>query len=167
MGHPIHAYPRPLTPVARFVLSPLLRPDSSGVAVGAVYLRQISDVDRMLEHRWTRRRYSGGALRFGHQRVALITILADDSAIATHVLPIMAAEAAIEVVMAQIVGVGLPVHFHFWKLGVLKDLLQFGDRVSNLELPGLRNVGILALVEVIDALGNALQGRIGGRVIRS
>src|SRR5690348_18352868 len=98
--------------------------------------------------------------------MALITVLADDSAIATHVLPVVATEAAIEVVMPQIVGMGLPVHLHFGKLRVLEDLLQFGNGIADFEFLAFRNVGILALVEIINALRDALQGGVGGRISR-
>ena len=58
----------------------------------------------MLEHGWTRGRNGGRTLRFGHQRVALVAFLADDSAVGTHMLSVMAAEAAIEVVMPRLLG---------------------------------------------------------------
>src|SRR5438067_5722715 len=49
----------------RRILAPfslLLWADASGVTVGAIDLREISDVHRMLEHRWTRRRNGGWSL---------------------------------------------------------------------------------------------------------
>ena len=81
--------------------------------------------------------------------MALVAIAAHDLAVRADVLAIMTAETAVEVVVAEIVGVSLPVQLHFREGRVFEDLLHFGHGVANFQLPGLREVGILALVEAL------------------
>src|SRR5215472_4457889 len=80
-----------------------LRALASGMAVAAVHLRQISDIDGMLERQpgHSRRRHT---LLLRHHSVTGIAFLRDDLAFRTHVLSVMAAEAAAEVEVAQVVG---------------------------------------------------------------
>ena|ERR1051326_2895980 len=106
---------------------------AAGVAVRAVDLRQVANIDRVLEGGWS----WGGAgrtFRFRHQRMALIAVPADDAAIRGDVLSVMAAEAAGVIVVAEIVGMGLPVQLHFGEGRSAENLLNLRDRIAQLEL---------------------------------
>jgi hypothetical protein len=124
-----------------------LRADASGVAVGAVDLGPVSQINRMLKHGYGRSGQVGLAFGFRHQGVALVAVFADDASIGADVLAIVAAEAAAEVIVAQVVGMGLPVQLHLWERGALEDLLHFGHGVANFELLGLGDVWVFAFVE--------------------
>src|SRR6478672_3164745 len=104
----------------------------------------------MLEQR--RAGSSRRALGVRHYRVALVAILTNDSAVAAHMLAVVAAEAAIEVIMAEIIGMGLPVKLHLGEGGVLENLLEFGDGVTDFQLLGFCDAGIFAFVEIVDTL---------------
>ena len=71
------------------------------MAIGAVDLGHVSYIDRMLEHGWAGT--GRGALGVVHYRVALVAIPANDPAVAAHMLAVVAAEAAIEIIMAEII----------------------------------------------------------------
>jgi hypothetical protein len=91
-----------------------------------------------------------------------LQIAAQNPAVSAYVLSIVTAEASAE--MAQIVGIRLPVHFHLGKGGAPGDLLHFSNGVANLQLLGLGNVRVFALVKVIQAFGNSLDGSVAGGV---
>lgn len=69
--------------------------------------------------------------------------------------------------VAEVVGMRLPVQLHFRERSVLEDLLNFSHGAANLQLLGLRDVGILLLVKILYSAGDALHGGIGGGVSRS
>jgi hypothetical protein len=54
--------------------------------------------------------------------VALVAVLADDFAVAGNVLAVMAAEAAIVIVVPEVVGMGLPVQLHLGEGCAFKKL---------------------------------------------
>src|SRR5512141_2597438 len=89
-----------------------LRANSTGVAIRAVDLRQVSDVDRVLELRQVCGGDAGCTFRFRQHRVALITVAANDAAVGADVLAIMTAETSRRVEVAEIVGMRLPVQLH-------------------------------------------------------
>lgn len=131
------------------------------MAIGAIHLRQFSDVDRMLKV--SRGQCGGkGGRTFGlrQHRVALVAIAADHTAICTDVLPVVAAETSRRIKVSKIVGMRLPVQLHFRERGPLEDLLHFGDRVANFQLLGLCDIRIFFLVEILEAAGDALHGRV-------
>src|SRR5215471_6651420 len=105
-----------------------------------------------------------GALASGHERVALVTITGQNPAVGAYMLSIVTAEASAEVEMAQIVGMRLPVHLHLREGGALENLLHFSNGIANLRWPGFGNVGVLALVKVLQALGNSQHGRVAAGV---
>src|ERR1700686_3604283 len=113
-------------------LSWCLRPDAPGIAICAAYLSQISQIDWMLECGQCSRGQAGRAFGLGHEGVALVAILADDSAVGADVLAVMAAEATVVVVVPEVVGMRLPVQLHFGEGGTFEDLLNLGDRIANL-----------------------------------
>ena len=84
-----------------------------------------------------------GALALGHERVALVTITAQNPAVRAYVLSVVTAEASAEIVMAQIVGMRLPVHLHLGEGGALENLLHFSNGVANFQLLGFGNVAYL------------------------
>src|SRR5208283_6138301 len=113
------------------------------MTVGAIDLCQISQIDWMLEG-WGRCcGCAGRALGFGHEGVALVAVPAHHPAVGANVLPVVAAEAATVVVMAQVVGMSLPIQLHFGECRAPENLLNLGDRVANLQLLGLCFIGIL------------------------
>ena len=116
----------------------------------------------MLEHGWAGT--GRGALGVVHYRVALVAIPANDPAVAAHMLAVVATEAAIEIIMAEIIRMSLPVQFHLGEGGVLKNLLEFSDGVTDFQLLGFSDAGIFAFVEIVDALCDPLQCSIGGRI---
>src|SRR5581483_10922613 len=118
----------------------------AGVAVGAVDLRKIANVDWMLEHLRVRAGDAGGcAFRLRKHGVALVAIAADDASVSADMLAVMATEASAEVEMSEIIRMGLPVQLHLGESRALEDLLRLGDSVSDFELLGLRHVRIFGL----------------------
>jgi hypothetical protein len=73
----------------------------------------------------------GRARLLGNQRVAGIAVFWNYLAISAHVLAIVATETSTEIKMADVVGMGLPIHFHFRKCCSLINSLHFIDRVAN------------------------------------
>src|SRR5580765_5475374 len=136
------------------------------MAVSAAYLGQVSKIDRMFEGRQSGRRQTVRAFALRQKRMALVAVSADDLSVGTHVLSIVATETSVVVVVSEIIGMGLPVQFHLGERGVFEYLLDLGDRIANLELLGLGDVGIFFLVEILHSAGNALQCGIGGCVGR-
>src|SRR5215469_14952076 len=109
---------------AKHKLGRRLRALAPGMTVAAVHLRQVSNIDRMLERQPG---YSRGrrTLLLRHHRVTGIAFLRDDLAFRAHVLSVMAAEAAAGVVVAKVGGMGLPFHLHFGEHGSTIDRLYF------------------------------------------
>lgn len=67
---------------------------SAGMTIGAVDLREISDIDRMLERGGGVGRCGGSPFRFRHHRMALVTVSADNASVCAYVLAIVTAEAS-------------------------------------------------------------------------
>ena len=122
-----------------------LRADSAGVAVGAVDLRKISEIHRVLEGRHRICGDAGRAFGLRHQGMALVAVFADHLAIGADVLSVVAAETSDGIVVSQVVGVGLPVQLHFRERGAAEDLLNLGHCVANFQLLRLRHIGIFTL----------------------
>ena len=153
--------PRTRRPGLHLTLSVCLRTHSAGVAVGAVDLGQVSDVDRMLEGGRCRGGDTGRAFGLGHQSVALVAVPAHNLAISAHVLAVVTPKAAAEVKVSHVVGVSLPVELHFGEGSALENLPYFGDSVANFQLLRFRHVRIFVLVETLHAGGDALHGSVG------
>ena len=81
--------------------------------------------------------------------MALVAILADDFSVAAYVLAVVAAEAANEVVMAQIVRMRLPTYLHFGEARVAVYLLNICNGIADFELLRLGNIWILAFVKLM------------------
>src|ERR1035437_1796951 len=82
-----------------------LRADSAGMAIRAGHLCQISQIDGMLESGQCSGGQTGRAFGLGHERMALVAVFADDPAIRADMLAIVAAEAAVVVVVPEVVGI--------------------------------------------------------------
>jgi hypothetical protein len=88
----------------------------------------------MLEIDFCYSTYAASALFLTQHRVAKITFLSYYFPVGADVLPVMTAEAAVEVEMAKVIGECLPVQLHFWKSRSPVDLLDFTNGASNLHL---------------------------------
>src|SRR5579859_5157737 len=133
------------------------------MTVGTTHLGQISDVDRVLEGRNCGWGCGGSFCAFclRHDSVALGAVFADYLAVGAGVLAVVAAEASVVVVVAEIVGMRLPVQLHFGERGAPENILDFGDRVTNFKLLGFRNLGIFALVKSLNSAGDAVNRFVG------
>src|SRR5215467_8481984 len=110
-----------------------LRPDPAAVAVAAVDLCHISEINRMFEGDGSWRRQRNRPLILSQNGVAGVAILAHNLAIGADVLTVMTAEAAVEIEMPDVVGMGLPIQLHLGECRALVDGLQFVDGVADLE----------------------------------
>src|SRR5579864_252760 len=106
------------------------------MAIRAAYLGQISQIDWVLESGQSCRGQARRAFGLRHQGVALVAILADNSAVGADMLAVMATEATVVVVMPKVVGMRLPVQLHLGEGRAFEDLLNLGDRIANLQLLG-------------------------------
>src|SRR5437879_1980736 len=98
--------------------------------------------------------HAGSALFLVENRVAKVTFLLYYFPVGADVLPVMTAETAVEVEMAKVVGVCLPVQLHFWKRRAPIDLLDFINGASNLHLFGRGEVGIFVPIKLPHFLRN-------------
>src|SRR5512146_1499389 len=143
-----------------------LRAYASGVAIGAIDLGHVAEIDRVLKlHAFRRSLYFFSILRLRQQGVAGIAVLADDLAILAHVVAVMAAKTTLEIEVADIVRMGLPAHLHLRKDAAAEDALEFGDHCLNLRLFGFRDVRVLFVVESGDFRGDRLHRFVGGLVV--
>ena len=102
-----------------------LRTHAARVAVGAVHLRQIADIDGVLEGWDSVCSEATCAAAFREHRMALVAFPADDFAVGADMLAVVAAEASVEIEVSEIVGMCLPVQLHLRECGALEDLLHF------------------------------------------
>src|SRR4051794_16723360 len=112
----------------------------------------------MLKVEFWRRCQAGATFFLSHDGVADIAIFAYHLSFRAYMLTIMAAKASVEIEVAQIVGVGLPVQLHLGEGGSAEDLLNLFHRVTNFELLGLCNIGIFAFVESLEFVRDSLHG---------
>lgn len=120
------------------------------MAVGTSDLRQIADVDRMLEVGGGAHNSAGrSSLGLGHEGVALVAVAAHHSTVSADVLTVMAAEAPAVIEVAEIIEMRLPVQLHLRECGVFEDLLDFADSVANFQLLRLGDIRILGLVKIL------------------
>lgn len=93
----------------------------------ALMFSEVTQFNRMLE--WPRRYVGGGRSgRIVNDRVTCVAIILDDFSVAADVVSIVTAKAALEIKMADIVRMSLPIGFHFRKKIGLIDSLDLGDR---------------------------------------
>ena len=135
------------------------------MAVAAVHLGHVAQVNGVLEADLLHRRHAQPALFLAEHAVAGLAVLGDDLAVGADVLPVVAAEAAVEVEVADVVGMRAPVELHFGEERELVDALDFFDGAANFGLIGFQQVGVLGLVEGLDGLRDALYGGVGGVVL--
>src|ERR1019366_2034634 len=143
----------------------LLRPDASAVAIGAVHGGQIAEVNRVLENLGWQRGDLRPTFLLIHHRMAGVAIFADDFAILADVIAIVAAEAALIIEMANVVGMGLPVYLHGGKERGAVDALQFDDSSFDAVHLGRCDLRILVLVELCNRGGNRVLRLVRGLVI--
>ena len=125
--------------------------DAAGMTIRTPYLGQISQIDWMLESRLCGGGKAGRAVSLGHERVALVAVLADDLAVGGNVLAVMATEASVVIVVPKVVGMGLPVQFHFGECRAAIDCLHFVDGIADF-LHALLDRGRLRACMHIDVL---------------
>lgn len=142
----------------------LLWADATGVAVGAGHGGHIAQIHWMLELDAGQRGKVHGFLLLDEDGVAEVAVLRDDFAFRTDVVVVVAAKAAVEVEVADIVGMSAPVDLHFREKRQLVDVLDFIDGAMNLRLLGLAEVGVLGGIEIANGFGDALH-RGTGRVV--
>src|SRR5215467_4109041 len=106
----------------------LLANTAPGMAIRAIDCRQVSQVDRMLESRAVSGHDRGRAFLLIKDRVTDGAVLSNDFPVGADVLSVVAPEAALGVVMANIIGICLPVHFHQREEVLLVNVLNFADR---------------------------------------
>src|SRR5581483_9505045 len=111
-----------------------LQAPSPVVAVAAAHLCQVADVHGMLKWRPADRRARNRPLLLRKHGVAGIAILGHHLAFGANMLPVMAAEAAGKVEVANVVGVRLPVKLHFREGRAAVDALDFFYCVADLQL---------------------------------
>src|ERR1700730_6208834 len=91
-----------------------------------------------------RGRHAEAAFFLSYECVTDIAIPAYHFSFRTHVLAVVAAETAVEIEMAEIVGMRLPVQLHLRECCSAEDLLDFVNCVTNFKLLSLRHLGVLA-----------------------
>ena len=97
--------------------------------------------------------------------MADVAFLPDHLTIPAHVLAPVATEASRVVEVPEVVGVGLPVHFHFGKDVGLVQPLHLGDSgLDRLALAGVE-MGILGVVEIAQLRGDPFPRRLRGGVV--
>src|SRR5581483_12520230 len=106
-----------------------LRTGPAGVTIAATHLGEVSDVHGVLKPLLPLGENADSVFLLFQHGVAAVTVFRHRSAIRAEVLSIMAAEASIEIKMADVGGVGLPVQLHFRKSRAAEDTLRFVDRV--------------------------------------
>ena len=134
----------------RFFLQGALRARATGMTVGAIHLRQITDVYRMLELSWFGGDQFDRAFLLAQDGMAGVAILGHNFAIRAHVLAVVAAEATHEIEVPEIIRMGLPIHLHFGKRCAPENCLHFPNRILNVCLLASGQSGILARVKIIQ-----------------
>ena len=94
---------------------------------GASESGQLAQINRMLKRPALRRRECIPCFRLVQRRVTDSAVIPDDLPCAAHVLPIVATEAPLRIVVAYIIRVGLPVCSHLREEVGLVDALDFCD----------------------------------------
>ena len=143
-----------------------LRAHSPGVAVAAIDLGHVAEIDGMLEAELLGDGLRHAAFFLTENGVTGVAFLGDDFALGADMLSIVTAEASVEVEVPDVVGMSLPVQLHFRKRGPAEDVLQFVDGVANLQGFGSGKLGILVGVEVVNVLGDSLHRGVSGVVFR-
>ena len=134
------------------------------VADGALECVAVAEVNGMLEGSVNCRR-GDPALRLVERRVADGAFVADRFAFLAEMLPVVASETALRVVMPDIVRVRRPVGFHFGEEISLINALEFSRRnVDGIPL-GVINIGVICPVIFVNARRDRTDGFFG-RVIR-
>src|SRR5215472_1998428 len=103
------------------------------MAIAAVDLGEVAQIDGVLKAGFGHGCQVHSTLNLAEYRVAGIALLGQHLAVRADMLAIVTAEAAIEVEMPDVVGMGLPVQLHLRKRCLPVDALQFSNRVANLE----------------------------------
>ncbi len=140
------------------------------MAHGTLKLRYVAQIDRMLERlvrfvartaaavcqspkidgmfEWSRLYilYSRPGRVVNHS-VTNVTVVSNDFARLTDVLTVMTAEAALRIDMAGIVWMSLPIGPHLGEEVVLKDALQFFDRLFDRVLSLGKDLGMICPVK--------------------
>ena len=83
--------------------------------------------------------------------MANIAVVADDFATTTHVLAVVTTKTTIEIKMADVVRVSLPVSLHFREEIGLEDSLDFSHRSFNDIRVLSVNIRILLHIELIES----------------
>src|SRR5664279_1467346 len=146
--------------VSPWRMTEILRSDAPGMAVSTIDAREVANIHRMFERLRLHLRQMRCTLLLIEQRVARVAVLADDLAVLADVVAIVTAETAWIEHVPDIVGMGLPIHFHVWEEGGFVDALQLGD--GGIDLLGFRgcDLGILILVELGNFRGYGLEGLV-------
>ena len=116
---------------------------------GALKRIPVTQINRMLKLAVLRR--SGFSAESLVERcVADIAFVADNLAFAAYVLPVVASETALNLVMTDVISVRLPVGFHFGKEISLVDSLNLRNRAADrvfFRRVNVRVIGSIILVE--------------------
>lgn len=111
-----------------------------------------------------RRSGSGGSVFLTSDRVAFVTLFADDLAFTRNVLAVMTAETSVVVVMTQIVRMSLPVRLHLRESCPTINLLRLGNGIADRDLFCLRYALIFGLIERVQLARNRLHGSARRRI---
>src|SRR5580704_12488610 len=117
------------------------------MAIAAVYLCEVSQIDRVLEADLLDRRHADAALLLAEHAVAGLAVLGHHCSVGANVLAVMATETTVEVEVTDIVGMGLPVQLHLGEGRIPINSLQLVDRITDFKLLAFGQVRILRLVE--------------------
>src|ERR1051326_843000 len=127
------------------------------MAVAALDSVEIAQINRVLESFPLHGHDLHSASGLVENGMAGITIIPHDFTFCTNMLPIVTAEAAIEVIMAQIVWVSSPIHLHFREDVSRENSLYLDDSSFDRSLK-LRILGrIIVPVISFEIGGNRLQ----------
>src|ERR1700690_2694463 len=114
----------------------------------------------MLKVQLGSRGHAHSALFLFDHGVASIAILAYHFSFWTHVLAVVATETAIEIEMAENIGMRLPIYTCLLKSCFLIDLLHFANGIANFQIIGFRLIWVLVFIISLHAvLINLQRGR--------
>ena len=124
----------------------------------------VAQIDRVLKLTVLRREgFSAESLV--DRRVANAAVVSDNLSFFTKMLSVVASETALHLVMPDVVGVRLPVGFHFGKEIRLINSLRFRDRAADRVFFRRVNVRVIRPVILVERGGDRLHGFLG-RIVR-